>query len=62
MLSKMALVAARSAAIQRGVRLGSDEMEHLVGELFSLPDPAYTPNGNIVYCVLDGQRLESMFR
>ncbi len=62
MLSRLALVMARTSAIQRGRKLSGDEMEHLIGELFSLPDPAYTPNGNPVYCVLDGHRLESMFR
>lgn len=60
--SKLALVLARGAAIQGGRKLTTDEMEHLVGELFSLSDPQYTPNGNPVYCLLDSARLESMFR
>ncbi len=60
--SKTALMAARSSAIQRGTKLSPDEMEYLVGELFSLPEPRYTPNGNTVYCLLDAQWLESMFR
>lgn len=59
---KVALVMARSAAIPGGKRLSSDEMEHIVGELFTLPDPAYTPNGNRIYTVLDEHRLDSMFR
>ena len=59
---RMALAMARSTAIKRGQRLSPDEMEHIVGELFSLPDPAYTPNGNPVYCLLDPQKLESLFR
>ncbi|MDE5674190.1 MAG: hypothetical protein K2I44_02440, partial [Muribaculaceae bacterium] len=59
---RLALVMARSSAISRGRRLSTDEMEHIVGELFSLPSPAYTPNGNRVYCLLDEGRLESMFR
>ncbi len=62
MLSRMALIMARASAIPGGVKLANDEMEHIVGELFLLPDPAYTPNGNKVYCVLDAQALESMFR
>ena len=61
-LERMALVMARSSAIERGRKLSTDEMEHLVGELFSLPAPAYTPNGNPVYVLLDDRRLESMFR
>lgn len=62
LLSRIALMMARSAAIQGGQRLSGDEMEHLVGELFALPDPAYTPNGNRIFCMLDSQRLEAMFR
>jgi len=61
-LSRMALLMARSAAIQRGKKLSSDDMEHLIGELFALPDPSYTPNGNRIFCILDGQKLDSMFR
>lgn len=59
---RLALVMARTSAITKGRRLTTDEMEHLVGELFSLPSPAYTPNGNRVYCLLDDARLDSMFR
>lgn len=56
-LGRIALVMARSAAIQGGTRLSESEMEHLVSELFSLPDPAYTPNGNPVFIVVDPRRL-----
>lgn len=59
---RLALVMARNSAITKGRRLNTDEMEHLVGELFSLQSPAYTPNGNRVYCLIDDVRLESMFR
>lgn len=61
-LSRMALMMARAAAIQGGTRLSADEMEHLTGELFALPDPAYTPNGNRIFCLIDSQRLDAMFR
>lgn len=60
--SRMALVMARSSAIQAGQKLSTDEMEHLIGELFALSEPNYTPNGNLVFCLLDSSRLESMFR
>lgn len=53
MLQRMALVMARSSAITRGRRLTSEEMEHMVAELFALPDPAFTPNGNRVFALLD---------
>lgn len=59
-LGRMALIMARSAAIKRGRQLTSDEMEHLVGELFSLPNPAFTPTGNPVYCILENNRIEGL--
>lgn len=62
LLKRLALVMARSAAIQRGTKLSADEMEHLIGELFSLPDPAYTPNGSLVFHVIDSRKLDSIFR
>ena len=48
-----ALVMARSAAIVRGRRLTQDEMEKLVGELFRLPDPMFTPNGRRIFTSFD---------
>ncbi len=62
MSERLALVMARSSAIKRGTRLSPDEMEHIVGELFSLPTPAYTPNGSRVYCLLDDPKLDALFR
>ncbi|MDE6793006.1 MAG: DNA mismatch repair endonuclease MutL, partial [Muribaculaceae bacterium] len=59
---KIALAMARSSAIPRGKKLSDDEMEHLVGELFSLPNPLYTPNGNRIYYLLDDNKLQSFFR
>ena len=59
---KVALVMARSSAIQGGKKLTDDEMEHIVGELFSLPDPRYTPNGNLIFTLIEDSRLESIFR
>lgn len=56
-LRRVALVMARSAAITRGVRLSPDEMEHMVADLFSLPDPTFTPNGNRIYASLDESSL-----
>ncbi len=61
LLSKVALLTARSAAIKRGVRLSRLEMEHIVGELFSLESPGLTPDGNPTYRLLDETTLEKMF-
>lgn len=59
-MEKMALVMARSAAITRGRKLSSGEMENLVGQLMSLPDPSLTPSGNRIFTILDEDRLQSL--
>ncbi len=61
MRRRMAAVMARSAAIKRGVKLSSTEMEHLVSDLFSLPAPALTPEGNPVYRIIETMRIENLF-
>ncbi|MBD5370748.1 MAG: DNA mismatch repair endonuclease MutL [Bacteroides sp.] len=60
LLSNMALVMARSAAIRRGRRLTPEEMEQLIADLFALPDPLYTPNGNRIYATLDESTLSRL--
>ncbi|MBD5205899.1 MAG: DNA mismatch repair endonuclease MutL [Bacteroidales bacterium] len=58
---RIALVLARSAAIRRGQKLSPTEMESLISALFVLPDPAFTPNGNLVYTVLNEDKIIHMF-
>ncbi|MDE6340676.1 MAG: DNA mismatch repair protein MutL, partial [Muribaculaceae bacterium] len=60
--NKVALMMARSSAICRGDKLSASEMEHLCAELFALPDPALTPNGNRVFYLLDQTRLDTLFQ
>ncbi|MDE7161072.1 MAG: DNA mismatch repair endonuclease MutL [Muribaculaceae bacterium] len=60
MLSRAALLMARAAAIKGGRRLAEGEMEHLVGELFSLPDPSLTPDGHRVYALLTSDAIAGM--
>lgn len=60
MSSRVALLMARSAAIVKGTKLSSDEMENLIGRLFSLPDPSLTPGGNKVFTVLTEAELFKM--
>lgn len=60
MLSRVALLMARSGAIRRGRRLTAAEMEHLVGELFALPDPMYAPNGLKIAHLLSPQALADL--
>lgn len=57
---KMALILARSAAIRRGQRLSPTEMESIIGDLFALPAPSLTPDGNPVFIIIDEDRLQKM--
>ena len=59
--SRVALVTARAAAIKRGHRMSGAEMEHLVGELLSLPDPAHTPSGNPIFVRMPLSSFETLF-
>jgi len=57
MAGRVALVRERAAAIRGGQRLSVTEMEGIVSSLFVLPDPSVTPDGNMVYTVLDESRI-----
>ena len=61
-IEKLALTMARGAAINYGRKLTSEEMEHIVGSLFTLPESSFTPNGNKIYYRLEDARLTSIFR
>lgn len=58
---KVALIMARCSAINRGTRLTSAEMENLVGQLMSLPDPALTPYGKCIYKTIPLDKIEKWF-
>lgn len=58
---KAALAMARAAAIKGSRRFSSAEMEHIVAELYKLPDPSYTPDGNTIIVSIEGKRLTSLF-
>ena len=60
-VEKMALTMARATAIRRGTPLSVAEMEHILASLLSLPDPAYTPNGNPIFCILKESTLDHQF-
>lgn len=59
-LRQMALALARAAAVKGGTVLSDVEMEQLVADLFALPEPALTPNGNRVYVALDPATVARM--
>lgn len=58
---KIALVMARSGAIRRGTRLSTLEMEQLLGDLFSLSSPGFTPEGNKIYNIVSEERISRLF-
>lgn len=60
-LSRVALVMARAAAIRRGRSLSETEMERLLEDLFALKDYAYTPAGNPILRNLSPDRLDALF-
>ncbi len=60
MRERVALIMARSGAIKRGVKLSQNEMENLIGQLFSLPEPSLTPNGNRIFTVFTDADLSKL--
>ena len=61
LLRRLALLMARNAAINYGQQLSSDEMEHIVGQLFALPDPSFSPNGSKIFHTLSLASIQSQF-
>lgn len=59
-MQRMALVMARGAAIVRGRHLSSQEMEILVGQLLSLPDPSLTPSGKRIFTILNEDHISNL--
>lgn len=59
LMRTVALQTARGGAVARGQRLSADEMEHLVAELFSLPEPGRGPDGRAVFCRMAEDMLDS---
>ncbi len=57
----MALTMAENAAIVYGQVLTSVEMEHLLQDLFTSNTPLRTPDGKIVYSILEDQVLNDFF-
>ena len=58
---RMALALARNAAIPAGQVLSNDEMHDLTNQLFATLMPQYTPDGHIIYNVLEDAMLTKMF-
>jgi len=52
---------AKKSAIKRGISLNRQEMENLVGQLFSCKNPNYSPTGNKTFIKLDITKIDSFF-
>lgn len=57
----LALTMAENAAIVYGQVLSSMEMERLLRDLFATKIPARTPDGKLVYMILDDKMLNDLF-
>lgn len=58
---KIALSMARSAAVKYGTSLTKAEMDTLVGDLFRLATPTYTPDGKTVLTTIDMTEINKLF-
>jgi len=57
----IALSMAQASAIVYGQVLSSLEMDQLLGDLFATSAPARTPDGKIVYSVIDNKTIDHLF-
>ena len=57
----LALTMAESSAIVYGQVLSSSEMDHLLQELFSTRMPARTPDGKLIYAIMEHQLIDDLF-
>ncbi len=60
MRERMALAMARSSAIKSGQSISAEEADRLLGELFRLPEPSYTPDGLRVIHKLPMEEIAGM--
>ena len=57
----LALTMAENAAIVYGQVLSTVEMEHLLQDLFSTKTPARTPDGKLIYTIIEDKTLNDFF-
>ena len=58
---QLALVLARSNAIEVGEVLTTVQMETLIGDLFQCSNPNLTPNGKTILTILQQEQIDKMF-
>jgi DNA mismatch repair protein MutL len=59
---KMAFELAEAGAISYGIPLGSEEMKHIVDELFACSAPNYLPNGKPVVKIIPFDEITGYFQ
>jgi DNA mismatch repair protein MutL len=57
----LAMVSAKSAMIKAGKKLGQDEMDHLLGQLFASADMNLTPDGKTILSIIESGELDARF-
>jgi DNA mismatch repair protein MutL len=57
----LAMVSAKSAMIKAGKKLGQDEMDHLLGQLFASSDMNLTPDGKTILTIIESSELDVRF-
>jgi DNA mismatch repair protein MutL len=59
--SRIALSMADTAAVRNNQPLSNEEMQRLVSDLFKLPSPNYTPDGNAIVYILNTEQIATFF-
>ncbi len=57
----LAQALAKRASIKAGQKLSSEEMEALTAQLFSCPNPNFSPDGRPTFFIFDSSKIESYF-
>ena len=59
---KIALSMAKTSAIRMGQPLSQSDMEHLLSDLFKVPTPNYTPDGQVVISNISFDDISRLFK
>jgi DNA mismatch repair protein MutL len=60
-IENLARSMAMNSGIKRGKALTTSEMKNLIDRLFACKNPNYAPNGQLIYYILDKERIEETF-
>ncbi len=60
-IENLARSMAMNSSIKRGKRLSTEEMKNLIDRLFGCKNPNYAPNGQLIYYILDNNRIQETF-